>query len=136
MRFLLGLLAYLIPSFPIGYLWHLSIFKQRYAELQVYRTDVLIPLGLLSMFMQGAAWSFLYARLFSGQGVMRGAARFFALAAPMAWSFLVLPVAAKHQMSSVAGYMQLETGFVLVHYLVVSPLIALAHARPRPDHGI
>lgn len=126
MRYLLGVLAYLVPSFPLGYFWHLRVFQGYYEALQVYRPEVIIPLGLLSMLMQGFVWTFLYARLFSGERWGRGALKFGLLALPLAWSFLVLPVAAKHQMTSVAGFMKIETAFLAVQYLLVSPLLALA----------
>jgi len=55
--------------------------------------------------------------------------KFAALAAPLAWSFLVLAVAAKHRMASVSRYVLIETGFTALQYLVVSPLIALVFSR-------
>ena len=39
-RFLLAALAYIVPTFPLGYLWHLVIFKSYYASLLVYRPDI------------------------------------------------------------------------------------------------
>ena len=65
------------------------------------------------------------------ESVLRGAVKFAALAAPLTWSFAVLAVGAKHQMSSVAGFLALETGFFLLQYAVVSPLLALAFASSR-----
>jgi hypothetical protein len=59
---------------------------------------------------------------------MAGAAKFMALAAPLAWSFMVIAVSAKHHMASVSGFVLIETGFIFLQYLVVSPLIALAFA--------
>jgi hypothetical protein len=44
----------------------------------------------------------------------------------LAWSLAVVPVAAKYRMTSVLGFLKLETAFTVVHYAVVSPLIALA----------
>ena len=125
-RFLLGMLAYILPTFPLGYVWHLVLFHDRYAALAVYRNDLIIPFGLASMVIQSVAWAFVYSRLFAGESVLRGALKFAALAAPLAWSFMVLAVAAKHQMASVSGFLLLETSFTALHYLVVSPLIALA----------
>ena len=58
--------------------------------------------------------------------VVRGALKFTAVAFPLAWSFMVLAVSAKHHMSSVSGFLLIETAFLLVQYVVVSPLIALA----------
>jgi hypothetical protein len=127
-RMLLAVLAYMLPTFPIGYLWHLVVFKDTYAALQFYREDVIIPFGIAAMLIQGVVWAFVYSRLFAHEGVLRGAAKFAALAAPLAWSFMVIAVAAKHQMSSVAGFVAIETGFIALQYLAVSPLIALAFA--------
>jgi hypothetical protein len=130
-RFLLAVLAYVIPTFPLGYLWHLTIFKDYYEALGVYRTDIIIPFGIASMVIQGIVWAFIYSRLFGGERVIAGAAKFAALAFPLAWSFLVLVIAAKHHMASVQGFVQIETAFTAIQYLVVSPLIALAFSYRR-----
>jgi hypothetical protein len=130
-RFLLGVLAYILPTFPLGYVWHLVLFQDYYAALAVYRDDLIVPFGLASMVIQGVAWAFIYSRLFAGESVFRGALKFAALAAPIAWSFLVLAVAAKHRMASVSGFLMVETAFTALQYLVVSPLIALAFSFGR-----
>ena len=49
-----------------------------------------------SMLIQGVIWAYLYSRLFCRRARARGALKFAALAFPLAWSFLVLPIAAKH----------------------------------------
>ncbi len=128
-RFLLAVLAYIVPTFPLGYLWHLVFFKTYYKSLAVYRPDMIIPLGVASMVIQSIIWAYLYSRLFLGEPVLRGALKFAAFAAPLAWSFLVLPIGAKHLMADVQGFVLIETAFVAVQYLIVSPLIALAFAR-------
>src|SRR5262245_1377690 len=132
-RILFGALAYILPTFPLGYIWHLVVFKPYYDGLDVYRDDVIIPFGLIAMLIQGVAWAFIYSRMFAGESVLRGGARFFALAAPLAWSFFVLAVAAKHRMASVSGFVLIETAFTLVQYAIVSPLMALAFAARADD---
>ena len=125
-RFLLAALAYILPTFPLGYVWHLVIFKSYYESLSVYRPDILIPLGVASMLIQGLIWAYVYWRLFRQETVVVGALKFAALAMPLAWSFLVVAVSAKHHMSSVSGFLLIETAFLVVQYVIVSPLIALA----------
>jgi hypothetical protein len=128
-RRLLAVAAYVLPTFPLGFFWHLTIFADYYQSLNVYREHLVIPFGITSMLIQGVVWSVIYERLFSGEPILRGALKFAALACPLAWSFMVLAVAAKHHMASVSGYLQIETAFMLVHYSIVSPLIALVYAR-------
>ena len=126
---ILAILAYMLPTFPLGYFWHLTIFADYYKSLNVYREDIIIPFGIVSMLIQGVIWSVVYERLFSGESILKGALKFALLACPLAWSFMVLAVSAKHQMSSVSGFLLIETAFMLVHYAIVSPLIAAVCAR-------
>jgi hypothetical protein len=126
---ILAVLAYVLPTFPLGYLWHLTIFADHYQSLEVYREEVVIPLGILSMLIQGVVWSIVYERMFAGESVFQGAVKFALLACPLAWSFMVLAVSAKHRMSSAGGFVLIETAFLLVHYAIVSPLIAAVYSR-------
>ena len=131
LRFWLGILGYVVPTFPLGYVWHLVLFKDYYEALAIYRADIVIPFGIASMLIQGAVWSYMYSRLFSGERLLAGAVKFAALAFPLAWSFLVLVIAAKHHMASVAGFVGIETAFTTLQYVVVSPMIALAYFYRR-----
>lgn len=132
-RFCLAVAAYILPTFPLGYVWHLVLFREQYHALQLYRADVIIPLGLASMAIQALAFAWIYPRVFSTQreAWISSAVRFFAIFSVLAWSFTTLPVAAKYQMASIPMFLALETTFTLAHFLVVSPLIALAY-RDRP----
>jgi hypothetical protein len=125
---ILANLAYVVPTFPLGYFWHLTTFADYYKSLNVYRDDMIIPLGVVSMLVQGIVWSALYERLFAGQPIVAGAVKFAALAAPLAWSFMVLAVSAKHHMTSPGRYVLIESAFVLLQYATVSPLIAAVYA--------
>lgn len=130
-RFWLGILAYVLPTFPLGYTWHLVTFADRYEALEVYRDEVIIPLGLVAMLIQGAVFSWLYGQLFApraGSWLKSGLA-FGALAGALAWTYMAVAVSAKHVMTSVPGFLMLETGFVIVQFAIAGPLIALAHRR-------
>jgi hypothetical protein len=39
-HFGLGVLAYLVPTFALGFVWHLILFKQYYEDLAIYRKDI------------------------------------------------------------------------------------------------
>ncbi len=130
-RFWLGVAAYILPTFPIAYAWHLVAFAPLYRELAIYRDDLIFPFGFAAMLIQGAAFSWVYPRVFPDRGhavLGNGLIYGFGLAA-LSWSFTTLAVAAKNVMTSVPTYLMLETGFTLVQFVVVGPLIALAHRR-------
>lgn len=127
-KFWYAALAYIVPTFPLGYFWHLSIFKAQYDGLAMYRADLIIPMGLASMIIQGLLFAWLYPKLFSTtrDRWTKSALQFFMIFAILAWSFLVLPVAAKYNMTSVSQFTLLETAFTIIQYAVTAPLISLA----------
>lgn len=133
--FVLAVLAYLVPTFPLGYAWHLVTFHAAYERLEMYRAQVIIPMGLASMIIQALFFAWAYPRLFSTRRAdWRGSAfRFGVVFAVLAWSFTTLPVAAKYRMTSVPDFLLLETAFVLLQFALVSPLIALAHRKSASD---
>jgi hypothetical protein len=129
--FWLGVAAYLVPTFPIAYAWHLVWFAPSYEALGIYRPDPIIPFGFLSMLIQGVIFSWAYPRLFADRGgaIWRLGLLYGAGLAILSWSFTTLAVAAKNIMGSVPTYMVLETGFTVLQFVIVGPLIALAYRR-------
>jgi hypothetical protein len=109
--FWLGIAAYLVPTFPIAYAWHLVVFAPAYDALGIYRPDPIIPFGFASMLIQAIAFSFAYPRLFPGRGsaILKPGLTYGLALAVLSWSFTALAVAAKNIMTSVPTYIQLET---------------------------
>ncbi len=120
--------AYLLPTFPLGYFWHLKTFRAQYSRLEVYRDQVIVPLGLSTMVLQSVLFAWAYPHLFSTahDAWLGSALRFGVFFGVLALSFATLPAAAKYRMSSVSAFVRLETTFTVVHFTIVSPLIALA----------
>ncbi len=129
--FWLGAAAYLLPSFPIAYVWHLVAFAPVYHDLAMYRADVIVPFGLASMLIQAVAFSWVYPRVFPERtrGVLKNGLLYGLGLAVLSWSFTTLAVAAKNVMTSVPTYLMLETGFTLIQFAIVGPLIAFAYRR-------
>ena len=131
--FPLAVLAYLVPTFILGYAWHLKLFASYYHDLGIYRPDVIIPFGFGSMLLQGCVFAAVYPRLVDRPSTLSGGLRFAAGAALLSWTFTTLAVAAKHPMTSVSGFVGIETAFTLVQFGLVGPLLALsARAAGEP----
>ena len=133
----LALLAYLVPTFPLGYAWHLVIFHDEYQRLSLYRAQVIIPFGLGSMLIQALFIAWAYPRLFSTrrEDWLGSAAKFALMFGGLAWSFTTLPVAAKYNMTSVPTFLALETAFTAVQFIAISPLVALSFRGTRSAHA-
>jgi hypothetical protein len=131
MRFGLGVVAYLVPTFTLGFVWHLMLFKNYYERLAIYRKDIIIPFGFLSMLIQAFVFAWVYQHSFAqrnGSPLSRGL-RYAAFGAVLSWSFTTIAVAAKTVMTSVPDYLVIETAFTAVQWIMVGPLTALAFSR-------
>jgi len=131
MRFLLGVLAYIAPTFALGFAWHLIFFEQYYKALAIYRSDIIIPFGFLSMLIQAVIFAWIYEKTFARRsGTLLSRAVLYAVCgAALSWSFTTLAVAAKNVMASVPDYLLIETAFTVVQWIMVAPLTALAFGR-------
>jgi len=131
MRFGLGVLAYLVPTFALGFVWHLMLFKDDYERLAIYRKDIIIPFGFLSMLIQAFVFAWVYQHTFAQRNaspLSRGL-RYAAFGALLSWSFTTIAVAAKNVMTSVPDYLVIETAFTAVQWIMVGPLTAHAFSR-------
>jgi len=128
MRYTLAVLAYLVPTFTLRFVWHLVLFDGYYHALAIYRPDIIIPFGFLSMLIQAAIFAWIYEKAFAQRrGTLPSRALAYgAVGAVLSWSFTTLAVAAKNVMGSVSSYLLIETAFTLVQWAMVAPLTALA----------
>jgi hypothetical protein len=125
-RIVVGALAYLVPTFALGFVWHLILFKSYYDALAMYRHDIIIPFGFLSMSIQAVVFAWIYDESFARRrfsAVGRGLA-YAVLGAALSWSFTTVAVAAKNVMSSVSDYLTIESAFTAVQWAIVGPLTA------------
>jgi hypothetical protein len=131
MRFFLGVLAYVVPTFALGFVWHLILFEHYYAALGIYRSDIIIPFGLLSMLIQAVVFAWIYEKAFARRNgtLLSRALGYAAFGAALSWSFTTLAVAAKNVMASVPDYLVIETAFTVVQWIIVGPLTAFAFSQ-------
>ena len=128
----IGALCYLIPTFALGFVWHLVLFKDYYEALAMYRHDVIIPFGFLSMSIQAVLFAWIYDNSFVRRAASAGV-RSLAYAAfgfALSWSFTTIAVAAKNVMSSVPDYLLIESAFTAVQWAIVGPLTVFVLPRP------
>jgi len=136
-RIAIGAFSYLIPTFALGFVWHLIAFKGYYEALSIYRKDVIIPFGFLSMSIQAVLFAWIYARVFAAwSDATSRALGYAAFGAVLSWSFTTIAVAAKNVMNSVPDYLLIETGYTVVQWLIVGPLTVLLLRRAEPLQAV
>ena len=130
-RVAVAALSYLVPTFLLGFVWHLVLFKAHYDALAIYRRDVIIPFGFLSMAIQALLFAWIYDGSFatSAHNALRRGFAYALFGAALSWSFTTIAVAAKNVMSSVPDYLLIETAFTAVQWAIVGPVTALVSER-------
>lgn len=130
-RYGLAVLAYVIPTFALGFIWHLVLFDAYYKALQIYRSDIIVPFGFLSMLIQAAIFTWLFEKAFARtQNTWLSRGLLYALlGGALSWSYTTIAVAAKNVMTSVPDYLLIESAFTAVQWLIVGPLTAYIFAR-------
>lgn len=132
-RFVFAVLAYIVPTFALGFIWHLVLFAGYYKALAIYRADVIIPFGLLSMTIQGVIFAWIYTRSIAPwtRSTLSKGALYGAIGALLSWSFTTIAVAAKNVMTSVPDYLLIETAFTIMQWIMVAPLTAFVFGARR-----
>ncbi|MBP1150612.1 MULTISPECIES: hypothetical protein [Methylocaldum] len=123
-KFLLAVLAYVALSFAIGAPWHFILFKDVYHELGIYnRAEPIIPLGLLSMFVQGAIIALLYPYFGCEKTPIRSGLAFGGLMGLFLFSVSTLANAAKIQVSSIELWLTVQSTFHLIQFAAAGAAI-------------
>ena len=120
-------LVYIILTFPLAYVWHLTVFKDRYAALQVYRSTVLPQFGLASMVIQGIIFGVIYLAAIApmAEGWLVKGLTYAALGGVLSWSFTTIAPAAKSPMASIRDFFVIETAFTAIQWVLVGLVTAL-----------
>ena len=120
-----AVLGYILISFVLGFTWHLNLFKNVYEGFGIYtRKMPIIPLGLLSMFIQGPILAYLYPRWRGDGARLTSALKFCLLMGLFFASGTVIALAAKSQIANLPLCFGLNFAF---HFLQFS-LTALVFA--------
>ncbi|MTI31387.1 hypothetical protein [Xanthovirga aplysinae] len=126
-RHILAFLSFVIPTLIIGFTFKFKIFKEEYDALNMHRENIALLFAFGSLFIQGVFWPYICSTLFLQDSFLRRTLKLFSLAFPLGFSFGVCVIAAKHVMTSLEDFVVLETGFTLIMYAVVCPLISMCY---------
>ncbi len=113
LKILLAALAYIIPTMPYAYVWHMVWFKKKYERWQYFGGDASVPLGFTSMIIQGIVLSFAYAILPIEHNSFVNCMYFTGILGIFFWSSHVVAAMAKHGQTRTKGYLILETIYLI-----------------------
>ena len=112
--------AYVAITFALGFIWHLLVFKNLYHRLAIYTRldDPIIPLGLLSMLIQGAVLAYLFPQVVNIHGSVFEGLRLSLLMGLFLASSAVIAEAAKQRVTSLWIWFAVESVYYLIQFLL------------------
>ena len=126
-KHILSVLAYVVATFATQAISHFLIAARHYAEVSYMRKDPIFPLGLLSMVIEGAVLSILFAALPKSSNWLADGLKFGWLAGAFAIGYAGLAEAAKYQVPSVGSWILVESLAAFVQFSIAGLLIAFIH---------
>lgn len=123
-QIILGALSYIIPTFALAYFWHLKWFKELYEKWDYAGGDPNIPLGFLTIVIQGIVLSALYAWAPIEHTLLAAAVLFIGTLAILHWSVHVVAAMAKGPKMRNWHFFGLETFYLVLQFGIFATLIS------------
>jgi hypothetical protein len=131
-NFILCVFAYAVITMAIAAPWHFVLFKDIYHQLGIYnRVEPNIPLGFLSMLVQGVVLAILYPGFVGGRPTLGTGIKFSLIMGLFLFSVSTLANAAKIQVSSMTTWLAVQAAFHLIQFLAVGLAIGLIYKKPE-----
>lgn len=123
--------AYLVITFAMGFVWHLVIFKDLYANLGIFTRidDPIIPLGFTAMLIQGAVLAYLYPLIAKSGSPISEGLKFGLLMCLFIASSAVIAEAAKQRVSSLPTWLVVESAYYAIQFSLSGIAIALIYGK-------
>lgn len=124
-KILLGILGYLVVTFPLAFVWHLVLFKDTYDRLGSYsRKEPIVAFGFGAILLQGIILSFVYPQLCRGKSIVADAMKFALIVGGYHWTVHVLAEAAKQSIEPLSTWFSLETTYLVIQFVLGGFLFA------------
>lgn len=127
---ILATLAYATTTMLIAVPWHFVLFKDLYHSFGIYnRAEPIVPLGFLTMFIQGAIMAYIYPRFYKGGSHYKQAIQFSLLMGVFLYSVSTLANAAKIEVSPMSTWILIQSVFHLIQFLVGGVAFGFIYSR-------
>ncbi len=124
MNILLGILAYIVVTFPLAVLWHMKIFRTKYMAWKYFGEDVKPILGLCSMLVQGVVLSYGYSVLAVDHASILAGISYALVMGLFLWSAHVLAAMGKSSAIRHFEFFTMETIYLAIQFAVYGMLIS------------
>jgi hypothetical protein len=131
----LTIVAYVATTFAVQGGSHFVVNADHYAAISIMRPQPIVPMGLISMLVQGAIFGLLFPAFDRAPSTIRNAVLFsWAMGAFLA-SYIVLGEAGKYAIPSIPSWVAVEASTAAIQFTVFGILLGLLHRGRMPTPG-
>ena len=124
---ILSILAYLVFTFPIAYIWHLKWFKTKYEQWSYFGNNPSPPVGFIAILIQGIILAIAYSLLPLNLHAWDTTFWFIILMGIFHWSIHVVAAMAKNQESRNKHFFLMETIYLIIQFGVFGIILNLIY---------
>jgi len=129
MTFVVSAVAVLVVMFGFAATWHLVVFKDLYTQLAIFtRAEPIVPLGLLSMLLQGLVFAYLFPIFTAGKSPLVAGLAFGLIMGVLMGSIGALAEAGKQNVTSLPTFLILESAFYLIQYALLGLVLGAVYS--------
>ncbi len=127
---ILATLAYAGVTMLIAAPWHFVLFKDLYHSFGIYnRLDPIVPLGFLTMVIQGLVMAIVYPRYYKAGSHYAEATKFSLLMGLFLYSVSTLATAAKIEVSPMGAWLGIQAAFHVVQFGACGLALGFVYSR-------
>jgi len=122
--------SYVVLTMAVAYPWHMIWFHDLYVNLGAYtRAEPIIPLGMLSMLVQGIVIAYLYPFFYRGGDPIVQGVIFSLIVGLVVYSVMGFAMAAKVDINPISTYLVYNAIFQFIQYLVTGIVLGIIYGK-------
>lgn len=129
-KMILATLGYSVVTMIVAFPWHFVLFKDLYHSFGIYsRAEPIVPLGFLTMVIQGIIMAYIYPRYYKGGSHYREALQFSSLMGLFLFSVSTLANAAKIEVSPMNTWILIQLAFHFIQFILSGIVFGFVYSR-------
>lgn len=129
-KFFFSTIGQAVATMLIAAPWHFVLFKDLYHSFGIYnRAEPIVPLGFLSMLIQGVVMTYIYPRYCNGESTYKKSIQFSLLMGVFLYSVTTMANAAKIEVSPMGTWFAIQAAFHLLQFLSIGLVLGFVYSK-------
>ena len=131
-KILFATISYVVLTMAVAYPWHMVWFHEVYADMGAYtRPEPSVPLGMISMLIQGLVIAYLYPFYYKGGNPILQGIKFSLIMGAVVYSVLGFAMAAKMNINPMSIFLFYSLAYQLIQYVLTGAALGLIYGKCR-----